>query len=145
MKKKLSIRLYELLKSEFPNSSQNLAEFAKKRDYMKNHNRVLKGCNGDLYIGMNDDGWLVGAKLIRVACGDFKTWAFASKKTFSFEDVTEWFISEYKEKGMCAYTDMRHKWDEYCESGDDFRKCKHCEKVEQRMVKMVPKVWWENV
>lgn len=147
MTKSLSIRLYELLKSEFPNSSQNLAKFARKRDFMKNHNCILKSSDGELYIGINDDGWLTGAKLISIACGDFQTWAFATKETANCEDVTEWFINEYSKKGMCAYTDMRHTWhqgahDEELEDGDK-RTCEHCGKTETLHSKMVRKIWWQ--
>lgn len=147
MTKSLSRKLYELLKSEFPNSSENLAKFAKKRDYMKNHNRILKDSDGELYIGINDDGWLTGAKLMRIACGDFQTWAFASKETSSCEDVTEWFISEYSEKGMCAYTDMRHSWIQGVHDKDlkdgEVRTCEYCGKTEVLHSEMVRKIWWQ--
>lgn len=145
--KSLSVQLHELLKSEFNNSSQNLAKFARKRDYMKNHNRILQSDSGVLYIGINDDGWLTGARLIDVACGRFQTWAFADKETANAKDVTEWFIEEYKAKGMCAYTDMRHEWDltepdSTLEDGTT-RSCIHCHKVETLDSKMVRKTWWE--
>lgn len=144
--KSLSIRLYELLKSEFTHSSANLKKFASKKSYLKNHNRILKGSDGELYIGINDDGWLTGARLNSVICGDFKTWAFADKTIACCEDVTEWFINEYKEKGMCAYTDWRHEWDtiEHEQTKDGTtRKCIHCGKEETLHSKMVRKTWWE--
>lgn len=145
--KSLSIRLHELLTSEFPNSSKNLSKFARKRDYMKNHNRILKDSAGVLYIGINDDGWITGAELMRVACGDFQTWAFASKETAKCEDVTEWFIKEYSGKGMCAYTDMRHSWnkdnDEDRLDDGSTRACKYCNKRETLHSKMVRKTWWQ--
>ena len=146
LQKSLSLRLHDLLKSSFENSSENLARFARRRDYMKNHNRILKSDNGKLYIGINDDGWLTGAELNRVVCGDFKTWAFADVTVRNCEDVTEWFIEEYKAKGMCAYTDMHHEWlEDHDDNSPDgtTRTCIYCGKVETLKSKMVRKIWWE--
>lgn len=145
LERKLSVRLHDLLKSEFENSSQNLKRFARKRNYMKDQYRILKH-DDILYIGMKDDNRLtVGAKLLRVACGVFDTYAFMGID--DAEDVTEWFISEYKAKGMCAYADMRHDWhqgahDEDLDDGDK-RQCSHCGKVEVLHSRMVRKIWWE--
>lgn len=146
LEKSLSIKLWELLKSEFTHSSANLKKFASKRDYMKHHNRILKSESGELYIGINNDGWLTGAQLNRVACGDFKTWAFATKDVANCKDVTAWFIANYSKKGMCAYTDMRHVWDNETlasklEDGS-IRICIHCGKTESLKSEMVRKTWW---
>lgn len=147
MEKSLSIKLRNLLLSEFPNSSQNLAKFARKKDYSKNHYRILKDENGTLYIGIQDEPWLHGAELLRVACGDFKCWAFPIIEPC--EDVTKWFIGEYKEKGMCAYTDMRHEWDIKEPDRDlgagSTRMCIHCGKMEMMKATMVRKTWWEEM
>ncbi|WP_153448763.1 hypothetical protein [Vibrio algicola] len=146
MEKPLSIKLHALLSSEFPNSSQNLAKFARSKKYkeLKSNYRIYR-IGGDLYIAYkSDEEWLCGAKLIRVACGYFETFA---SLTPSYEDVTEWFISEYSQKGMCAYTDMRHEWhqgahEEELEDGET-RTCFHCGKTEALKSKMVREIWWE--
>ncbi|CAM0054328.1 hypothetical protein VPHF89G1_0033 [Vibrio phage F89 g1] len=147
MEKPLSIKLHKLLLSEFVNSSQNLAKFARSRKYssLKSHYGVYKDSNGELHLGFIDDTkCFCGRKLIRLACGDHQTFAYAIENP---TDVTEWFIDEYKEKGMCAYTDMRHEW---IKCGDDqslpdgyIRVCDHCGKEETLKSKMVRKIWWE--
>lgn len=148
MQKPLSVVLHNLLKSNFTHSSDNLAKFARKKDYMKNYYRVLKS-DGELFIGyMTDNNLLSGAKLTRIACGNFDTFAFAGVK--NPEDVTEWFIGEYKKKGMCAYSgDWNHQWiqDSHEESLEDgsVRECKHCGKFEKLESKMVRKIWWSSV
>ncbi|WP_105901400.1 hypothetical protein [Vibrio gangliei] len=146
MEKSLSIKLQNLLLSEFPNSSQNLASFARSKKYkgLKHHYRIYQA-NDDLFIAyQSDNGLLCGAKLIRVACGDFETFAFPVSDA---TDVTAWFIDEYQQKGMCAYTDMRHEWDIKNPDEDlgagSTRMCFHCGKMEMMKVKMVRKTWWE--
>ena len=147
MEKKLSVRLHELLKRNFEHSSDNLARFARKKGYMNNYYRVLK-VGDELFIGyMTDNNLLSGAKLMRVACGSFETYAFTGIS--NPQDVTEWFMSEYESKGMCAYAgDWRHVWLQDChdESLDDesVRECKYCGKKEALKSKMVRKIWWEN-
>lgn len=147
MEKPLSIKLHELLLSELPNSSQSLAKFARKKDYSKNDYRILRDENGTLYIGIRDKSWIHGSKLISVASGDFNVWAFP--RIESCEDVTEWFIREYKEKGMCAYTDTRHTWRQKDNdsnlSDGEIRKCAHCGKIEVIKSKMIRKTWWEEL
>lgn len=144
MTKSLSKRLHDLLKSEFTHSSKNLRKFALSRKYSvaKEWHRVYKDINDDIYIGfINDNGLFCGAKLIRVACGNFDTFCHGIDTP---KDVTVWFMSEYENKGMCAYAEgWNHVWSEFCEDGDDKRICIHCDKIETRMVKMIPKVWWE--
>lgn len=145
MTKSLSRKLYELLKSEFPNSSQNLANFARGKTILKSHYRVYKDSNDDLYLGFIDDtNCFCGAKLLRIACGNKQTFAFGLSSPV---DVTEWFLKEYSEKGMCAYTDMRHTWnqDDHEDKLDDgsIRTCQHCGKVETLHSKMVRKTWWQ--
>lgn len=144
MKKSLPIQLYETLRSEFEHSSKNLRKFAGKRDYLKDYNRILKA-DDILYIGYIDDiGLLCGNRLLQVACANFDTFSYTGIK--QVEDVTEWFIKEYKEKGMCAYNDWRHEWDknEIDSKLPDgaVRKCLHCGKVETLHSKMVRKTWW---
>lgn len=147
MENPLSIKLHKLLLSEFSNSSQSLAKFARKKDYSKNDYRILRDENGTLYIGIRDRSWIHGSKLISVASGDFNAWAFP--RIESCEDVTEWFIREYKEKGMCAYTDMRHEWDVKIPDEDlgagSTRMCIHCGKREMMKATMVRKTWWEEL
>lgn len=141
MTKPLSMRLYNLLRSEFEHSSQNLKRFANKRNYLKNHNRIIKA-GGELYIGFIDDiGLLNGAKLVRVACGQFDKYAYTGIK--HAEDVTEWFMSEYQNKGMCAYTDMRHVWNIKDGHVGTTRFCIHCGHKETKRSEMVEKTWWE--
>jgi hypothetical protein len=147
MQKSLSVRLHDLLKSTFEHSSCQLARFARKKSYMKNKYRVIKA-NDELYIGyMSDNNLLCGARLMRIACGNPNTFAFTGINTH--EDVTEWFINEYKSKGMCAYSgDWNHAWnvDENHEIADGtVRTCKHCKKQETLKSKMVRKTWWSNV
>lgn len=148
MEKPLSIKLHKLLLSELPNSSQNLARFARTKKYkeLKQHYRIWKSEDGELYIAYKSDNTLIcGLKLIRAACGNFDTFAFP----VIAEDVTEWFMREYKKKGMCAYTDMRHEWDikepDKCLSDESKRVCIHCGKVEILKSKMVRKTWWEEL
>lgn len=146
MTKSLSIRLYELLKSEFANSSKNLRAFANGKKYsgLKNYYRIYKDSNNDLHLGFIDDtNCFCGRKLMLLACGNKNTYAYGLDSPV---DVTEWFIVEYKEKGMCAYTDMRHEWDiEAKESSPDGTKrtCIHCDHSETLHSKMVRKTWWE--
>lgn len=147
MEKKLSVRLHELLKSNFDHSSENLAKFARKKDYMKNYYRIIK-VSDELFIGWIDDtGLLNGAKILRVAGGNFDTFAYTG--ITESEDATEWFMSEYKSKGMCAYAgDWRHDWnvDENPQLQDGtVRTCVHCGKEEKLESKMVRKTWWSNV
>ncbi len=147
MQKSLSVRLYELLKSDFEHSSRCLAKFARKKHYLKSQYRVIKA-NGELYIGhMSDNNLLCGARLMRVACGNVNTFAFTGIN--DHEDVTEWFINEYKSKGMCAYSgDWNHVWniDESPQLQDGaIRSCKHCGKREILESKMVRQVWWSDV
>lgn len=146
MEKSLSIRLYNLLLSEFPNSSQNLAKFARSKKYkeLKNHYRIYRS-GDDLFIAyQSDNGLLCGAKLTRVACGYFETFAFPVRDV---KDVTAWFIDEYQQKGMCSYTDMRHEWDQWSHDEDlkdgETRTCFHCGKSETLKSKMLRKTWWE--
>lgn len=147
MEKKLSVKLHELLKSKFTHSSENLAKFARKKSYMKNHYRILK-VGDELFIGWIDDiGLLNGAKVLRVSCGNFDTFAYTG--ITKSEDVTEWFMDEYRKKGMCAYAgDWRHDWDVeenlLMEDGS-IRTCVHCGKEEKLESKMVRKMWWSNV
>lgn len=145
MTKKLSVILHDLLRSEFINSSKSLRKFARKRDYLKDHYRILKH-EDVLYIGyVGNNGWVVGAKLLQVACGYFITYAYPHIK--DVEDVTQWFIDEYKNKGMCAYAgDFHHEWnvDENPQLEDGtVRTCIHCGKQETLKSKMVKKTWWE--
>lgn len=146
MTKPLPIRLYELLRSEFEHSSKNLRAFARSRKYtdLKYHYRIYKDKHGELHFGFIDDFMFCGRKLIRLASGDKQTFAY---RIDSPVDVTEWFISEYKEKGMCAYAgDWRHEfgegWDSDGEDGST-RTCKHCNKTETLHSKMVRKTWWQ--
>jgi hypothetical protein len=146
MTKSLSIRLYELLKSEFPNSSPNLAKFARGKKYtdLKNYYRMYRSESGDLHLGFIDDkNCFCGKKLIRLACGEFQTFAYSILNPV---DVTEWFISEYSQKGMCTYTDMRHDWIEDVDNAapdGTTRTCRFCGTTETLRSKMVRKTWWE--
>lgn len=146
LKESLSLRLHKLINSSFENSSVNLAKFARCRKYqsLKKHYRMYKDANGDLHLGFIDDtNCFCGRKLIRLACGDNQTFAYRLEAP---EDVTEWFIEEYKAKGMCAYTDMRHEWKEgydNCSTDGTVRTCAHCGKAEILKSKMVKKIWWE--
>ncbi|WP_027697212.1 hypothetical protein [Vibrio litoralis] len=147
MEKPLSIKLHKLLLSEFPNSSQNLAKFARSGKYLrlKKHYRIYRDANDDLHIGFCDDIFLNGRNLLSIACGDFQTFAYSNCQ---MQDVTEWFMREYKEKGMCAYTDMRHEWD-MNEPDEDIgagstRVCIYCGKKEMMKATVVRKTWWEE-
>ena len=146
MTKSLSIKLYELLKSEFPNSSVNLRSFALSKKYkeLKNHYRIYECADRVLHLGcVSDNGLFCGRALIRIACGDKATYAYHLNDA---QDVTQCFIDEYSTKGMCAYTDMRHDWledhDDSCQDGV-VRTCKYCDHTETLHSKMVRKVWWE--
>lgn len=151
MTKSLSIRLWELLKSEFPHSSKNLAKFARSSKYtgLKNHYRMYKDYDGDFHLGFIDDtNCFCGRKLLRLACGHYETFAYSLSEPV---DVTEWFIKEYQEKGMCAYTHMRHEWSGEFESSSPasslkdgtIRTCIHCGKTETLKSQMVRETWWD--
>ncbi|MBF4377358.1 hypothetical protein ERJ77_01825 [Vibrio anguillarum] len=109
---------------------------------------MYKDADGDLHLGFLDDtNCFFGRTLIRLACGDYQTFAYSLDSPIcSPVDVTEWFISEYKEKGECAYTKMRHGWNEnHKDSAPDgtTRTCIYCDKVETLKYKMVRKIWWD--
>lgn len=148
MTKPLSVQLHNLLVSEFSNSSDNLRKFACSKKYkeLKNHYRVYKDEGDNLHLGFfSDNGLFYGRAIIHLACGNKTTYAYHLGVK---NDVTKWFIEEYKQKGMCAYTDMRHEWpDGY---GYDYdlpdgttRTCIHCGHAETLNSKMVRKTWWE--
>lgn len=139
--------LRKLLLTEFEHSSENLRKYAKGKgkDYCvmvirEGWNAVTGECDinkGRLLIGFfGDAGFFNGSQLNQVRCKNFKTWAFMPKP---YVDVTEWFMKEYAEKGMCFEGDFNHEFN----TDGDTRICKHCGKVEKRKSKMVKKVWWE--
>lgn len=146
MTKPLSVKLHDLLRSEFSNSSDNLRKFASSKKYkeLRNHYRIYKDEDGNLHLGyFSDNKWFFGRALIRIACGDKNTYSYRLSVK---NDVTEWFIEEYKQKGMCAYTDMRHEWlGGYNDNSPNgtARTCIHCGHTETLNSKMVRKVWWE--
>ena len=146
MTKSLSTKLYELLRSEFPNSSASLRSFALSKKYkeLKNHYRIYRSADGYLHLGFIDgSGFFCGRDIINLACGDKDTYAYNLNDA---QDVTQFFINEYSTKGMCAYTDMRHDWlEDHDDSHPDgvVRTCKYCGHTETLHSKMVRKVWWE--
>lgn len=141
----LPIQLHNLLKSEFPNSSANLRKFAdgKKYSYLEHHYRIYQDADGDLHLGfVGDNGLFCGRNLMRLACGQFDTFAYSLKTPM---DVTQWFIDAYSAAGMCAYTDMRHEWrEDHDDNAPDgtTRTCIHCGKVEMLHSELVLKTWW---
>ena len=139
--------LRKLLLTEFEHSSENLRKYAKGKgkDYCvmvirEGWNNIAGDCDidkGRLLIGFFCDvGFFNGSQLNQVRCKNFKTWAFMPK---NYTDVTEWFMKEYAEKGMCFEGDSNHEF----EINHDTRVCKHCCKTQVRKTKMVEKVWWE--
>ena len=147
MTKKLSVILCELLRSEFKHSSPNLKKYAssKKIKSLEHYIRIYKDSDRILHIGFIDDtNCFIGRRLLKIASGDFQSYAYGINGA---EDVTQWFIDEYKKKGMCAYAgDWRHEWnvDENPQLEDGtVRTCIHCGKQETLKSKMVKKTWWE--
>lgn len=107
------------------------------------YNKVYRGSDGHLYIGHYDPEVkdLSGSKLRAVCCGSekrkFRTCCFVH---LEFEDVNDWFWSEYERIGVCAiHGDYGHAW-AYCE---DERECCNCGKTEKKHIEMVPREFWK--
>ena len=131
--------------------SWQLYKWLKKKPY---YCRVYKGAwnvisghdpdNPWLYIGLINDGYFSG-NLLRRICRHgqrLESWAYCSKthRVDEWEDVTEWFFSEYEKKGVCAiHGDFAHKWQPL---NSNQRICEYCKKVETSSVTFGPKVRW---
>ena len=82
-----------------------------------------------MFMGLADDGFVSGARLIRVLCGDFKTWAFPVGPN-AVTDITDEFWSMYERDGRCA-VDRSHRMhfrnaeDRFTEVGAT-RRCNWC-------------------
>lgn len=62
----------------------------------------------------------------------------------AWEDVTDWFWSEYERIGVCAiHGDWAHDFTYL--SDNTARMCQHCGKIEKRKVEMVERVTWEGI
>jgi hypothetical protein len=88
-----------------------------------------------LYIGQMHDGHFLGQPLREVCrtgkghCDYSYGGAF---NTANWLDVTDWFWSEYLERGRCiVWPDGTHEW---AMINRNARKCKHCGKHEHRTV-----------
>jgi hypothetical protein len=86
----------------------------------------------------DDDGWLYGAYLSRIACGIPSKWAFAGLAHVTAE-ITHEFWKRYSEIGRCAY-DPTHE--EYFVNSDDRyvllgseRECSWCGAVQRKTVR----------
>ena len=99
--------------------------------------------NPILYIGRMDDNAFLGNVLARICTSGQKleSWAYcmSGHHVDEWEDVTEKFWSDYREKGVCAiHGDKAHDW----VTSEKERACTHCKKREYKTVVMLPKTVW---
>jgi len=59
-----------------------------------------------IYVGLYGDGYLHGARLAPILCGDFETWAFAVGN--GVREITDEFWKQYERDGRCAF-DRDHR------------------------------------
>jgi hypothetical protein len=134
--------------------SPNLSKFLKKprnknyqRVYLKkldNYNKPVSEWRSNLiYIGrLFDDGYLHGARLSSILCGDFDTWAFAVGNGVT--DITDQFWMAYERDGRCVI-DRSHAM--HFQTSDDrytvinnTRRCNWCGQWHVRHVEKLTKI-----
>lgn len=137
-------------KSDF--YSWNLFRWLRKQDKEKHpllkKTKMYRGEDGLLYIGSRYDqeeknvsGFRL-RELCSTGSNDRFPTVFYHPKSCGWEDVTEWFWSEYERIGVCAiWGDMSHDFTYL--SDNTARMCQHCGKIEKRKVEMVERVTWE--
>lgn len=136
-------------KSDF--YSWNLYRWLRKQDKegdLKKTN-IYKTEGGSLYIGARYYDHLdhvVGVNL-RSLCSGSGYGRFPLCGSFmgsdQWQDITDWFWSEYDRIGVCAiHGDFSHDW-KYTEA-KTFRVCTNCKKREFKKVEMVERVTWEG-
>lgn len=104
---------------------------------------VYRDVDGMLYIGMMDDGDLIGARLMNVLCYGTKAESWCYTKTLDMVEVAD-FWPRYMRDGRCAI-DTEHKRhfvgdDTRWTQDGDTRACLWCGKAQQVMVR-----WTESV
>jgi hypothetical protein len=104
---------------------------------------VYRDADGMLYIGMMDDGDLIGARLMNVLCYGAKAESWCYTKTLDMVEVAD-FWPRYMRDGRCAI-DTEHKRyfvgdDTRWTQDGDTRACLWCGKAQQVMVR-----WTESV
>lgn len=151
--------LKSVLKIRSANYSRNINKLAKSGKFLSQY-RVLRigwePCHGKcdvkggtLYFGFIDDvGLFCGSTVMSAACDNFRSSCIASFSGESIgevghDDVTDWFIAEYKEKGMCAYSDVNHAWITG-DASQSSRVCGACGLRQVKKSKRVTKTWWED-
>lgn len=140
--------LKEALKLKGDKYSDNFLKLSKKRNSIS---KVLlvpwdmfdghDSKKGTLYFvcDHSDSFGLSGVGVHRVRCGYFTITCCVSFSNIHYskiktEDVTEWFIKNYTEKGKCMFDDNSHDW---VKINSHARKCGNCGKHEQREVKTI--------
>jgi hypothetical protein len=134
-------------KSDF--YSWNLYRWLKKQQkegFFRKTN-IYKTEDGALYIGARYGGWhdgVTGTKL-RSLCSGSGTGKFPLVGLFcdshKWEDITDWFWSEYERIGVCAiHGEFAHNFELV---NDTTRKCNHCGKIEYKKIEMVERITWE--
>ena len=96
--------------------------------------RVYRDADGMLYIGMMDDGDLIGARLMNVLCYGAKAESWCYTKTLDMVEVAD-FWPRYVAEGRCAI-DPEHKRgfvgdDTRWTQDGDTRACLWCGKAQQ--------------
>ncbi len=138
-------------KSDF--YSWNLFRWLRKQnkepEYFRKTN-VFKSEYGALFIGTRYNKWnsaVTGTRLGQLcSSGSDRTFPLVGvwSGSHKWEDVTDWFWSEYERIGVCAIHDnIAHNFTYL--SDNTARTCQYCGKVEKRRVEMVERVTWELV
>lgn len=113
--------------------------------------RVYRDGDGVLFIGMMDDGDLIGARLMNVLCYGTKAESWCFTKTADMVEVAD-FWPRYMAEGRCAIdTEHKHHFigdDTRWTQDGDTRACLWCGKMQQvltRWTEAVERKEWREV
>ena len=135
-----------------PRYSPNLYKWltARGKEYRSTHSRIYRDHDGMLYIGMMDDGFLIGSRLGKVLCEGAKAESWCYGQTRLMVEVTD-FWQRYVRDGRCAI-DTEHNT-HFVGDGSrwaidgDRRTCLWCGNAEQvltRWTETVQRELWIN-
>ena len=124
---------------------------SRKRPHRAWTSRVYRDADGVLYIGMMDNGDLIGAKLYAVLCNGAQAESWCYTKTRGMVEITD-FWPRYLVEGRCAIDPEHARYfvgdDTRWTQEGDMRACLWCGKARQalaRWTEAVERQEWRNL